>query len=42
MPDMANLADNLDLPDVEERIVDLIEAHRSSIVFANPGGWPSD
>ncbi|MCX2711063.1 ATP-dependent helicase [Mycolicibacterium sp. J2] len=35
VPDMANLADNSIWPDVEERIVDLIEAHRSSIVFAN-------
>ncbi|GAS91650.1 ATP-dependent helicase [Mycolicibacterium brisbanense] len=35
VPDMANLANNSIWPDVEERIVDLIEAHRSSIVFAN-------
>lgn len=35
VPDMANLADNSIWPDVEERIVDLIEAHQSSIVFAN-------
>jgi ATP-dependent helicase Lhr and Lhr-like helicase len=35
VPDMANLEDNTIWPDVEERIVDLIEAHRSSIVFAN-------
>ena len=33
--DMANLENNSIWPDVEERIVDLIEAHRSSIVFAN-------
>src|SRR5215217_5661621 len=35
VPDMANLENNSIWPDVEERIVDLIEAHRSSIVFAN-------
>ncbi len=35
VPDMANLDNNTIWPDVEERIVDLIEAHRSSIVFAN-------
>ncbi|MHA3023304.1 ATP-dependent helicase [Mycobacterium sp. BMJ-28] len=35
VPDMANLADNSIWPDVEERIVDLIESHQSSIVFAN-------
>ena len=35
VPDMANLEDNTIWPDVEERIVDLIEAHNSSIVFAN-------
>ncbi|MBI3224720.1 MAG: ATP-dependent helicase [Mycolicibacterium cosmeticum] len=35
VPDMANLTDNSIWPDVEERIVDLIETHRSSIVFAN-------
>ena len=35
VPDMANLEDNSIWPDVEERIVDLIEAHNSSIVFAN-------
>ncbi len=35
VPDMANLENNTIWPDVEERIVDLIEAHRSSIVFAN-------
>lgn len=35
VPDMANLDNNSIWPDVEERIVDLIEAHRSSIVFAN-------
>jgi ATP-dependent Lhr-like helicase len=35
VPDMANLENNSIWPDVEERIVDLIESHRSSIVFAN-------
>ena len=35
VPDMANLENNTIWPDVEERIVDLVEAHRSSIVFAN-------
>lgn len=35
VPDMANLDNNSIWPDVEERIVDLIEAHQSSIVFAN-------
>ncbi|MBB2991234.1 ATP-dependent Lhr-like helicase [Mycolicibacterium iranicum] len=35
VPDMANLEDNSIWPDVEERIVDLIEAHNSSIVFTN-------
>ncbi len=35
VPDMADLANNSIWPDVEEQIVDLIEAHRSSIVFAN-------
>ncbi|CAN5198090.1 ATP-dependent helicase [soil metagenome] len=35
VPDMANLENNTIWPDVEERIVDLIEAHRSTIVFAN-------
>jgi len=35
VPDMANLAEGSIWPDVEERIVDLIEAHNSSIVFAN-------
>ena len=35
IPDMANLDNNSIWPAVEERIVDLIEAHRSSIVFAN-------
>lgn len=33
--DMADLGSASIWPDVEERIVDLIEAHRSSIVFAN-------
>ena len=32
---MANLENNSIWPAVEERIVDLIETHRSSIVFAN-------
>jgi len=35
VPDMANMENNTIWPDVEARIVDLIEAHRSSIVFAN-------
>ncbi|MCT7660832.1 ATP-dependent helicase [Mycobacterium deserti] len=35
VPDMANLENNTIWPDVEERIVDLIEAHNSSIVFSN-------
>ena len=35
VPDMANLENNSIWPDVEQRIVDLIENHRSSIVFAN-------
>ncbi|MET0702210.1 MAG: ATP-dependent helicase [Mycobacterium sp.] len=35
VPDMANLENNTIWPDVEERIVDLIEAHQSTIVFAN-------
>ncbi|MGV0810283.1 ATP-dependent helicase [Mycolicibacterium setense] len=35
VPDMANLDNNSIWPDVEERIVDLIDAHQSSIVFAN-------
>src|SRR5258705_2734408 len=35
VPDMANLENNTIWPDVEARIVDLIGAHRSSIVFAN-------
>ncbi|MGB3484893.1 MAG: ATP-dependent helicase, partial [Mycobacterium sp.] len=35
VPDMANLENNSIWPAVEERIVDLIEAHRSSIVFTN-------
>jgi ATP-dependent helicase Lhr and Lhr-like helicase len=35
VPDMANLENNSIWPDVEERIVDLIESHHSSIVFAN-------
>ena len=35
VPDMANLENNTIWPDVENRIVDLIEAHTSTIVFAN-------
>mgnify|MGYP001951723009 CR=1 FL=1 len=35
VPDMANLENNTIWPAVEERIVDLIEAHKSSIVFTN-------
>ncbi|WP_264990692.1 ATP-dependent helicase, partial [Mycobacterium kiyosense] len=35
VPDMANLADNSIWPDVEARLVDLIESHNSTIVFAN-------
>jgi ATP-dependent helicase Lhr and Lhr-like helicase len=35
VPDMANLEDNTIWPDVEQRIADLIEAHHSTIVFAN-------
>lgn len=35
VPDMASPAEGTIWPQVEERIVDLIEAHRSSIVFAN-------
>ncbi|MDI3314784.1 MAG: ATP-dependent helicase [Mycobacterium sp.] len=35
VPDMANLANNTLWPDVEARLADLIEAHNSTIVFAN-------
>ena len=35
VPDMTNLTEGSIWPDVEERIVDLVEAHRSCIVFAN-------
>ncbi|MDT5136942.1 MAG: ATP-dependent helicase Lhr and Lhr-like helicase, partial [Mycobacterium sp.] len=35
VPDMANLANNSIWPDVEARLVDLIEEHNSTIVFAN-------
>ena len=35
VPDMANLENNTIWPDVEERVVDLIEEHDSTIVFAN-------
>lgn len=35
VPDMANLENNTIWPDVEEQIVDLIEAHASTIVFTN-------
>ena len=42
VPDMANLENNTIWPDVEERIVDLIEAHNSRSCSPIPGGWPSD
>ncbi|HZU45742.1 MAG TPA: DEAD/DEAH box helicase, partial [Mycobacterium sp.] len=35
VPDMANLANNTIWPDVEARLVELIESHNSTIVFAN-------
>jgi ATP-dependent helicase Lhr and Lhr-like helicase len=35
VPDMADLAGNSIWPDVEARLVDLIETHNSTIVFAN-------
>lgn len=35
VPDMANLANTTIWPDVENRLVDLIESHNSTIVFAN-------
>ena len=35
VPDMANLPNNSIWPDVEARLVDLIESHNSTIVFAN-------
>ena len=35
IPDMANLANNSIWPDVEARLVDLVESHNSTIVFAN-------
>ncbi len=35
VPDMTNLANNSIWPDVEARLVDLIESHNSTIVFAN-------
>jgi len=35
VPDMANLENNTIWPEVEQRIADLIEAHQSTIVFAN-------
>lgn len=35
VPDMANLENNTIWPDVEARIVDLIDANNSTIVFAN-------
>jgi ATP-dependent helicase Lhr and Lhr-like helicase len=35
VPDMTNLAENSIWPDVEARLVDLIESHNSTIVFAN-------
>ncbi len=35
VPDMADLANNTIWPDVEARLVDLVESHNSTIVFAN-------
>src|ERR1700674_2924905 len=35
VPDMANLTNNSIWPDVEARLVDLVETHNSTIVFAN-------
>ena len=35
VPDMANLVENSIWPDVEGRVVDLIESHNSTIVFTN-------
>ncbi|MGA7133655.1 MAG: DEAD/DEAH box helicase, partial [Mycobacterium sp.] len=35
VPDMANLANNSIWPDVEARLVELVETHNSTIVFAN-------
>ncbi len=35
VPDMTNLAENTIWPDVEAQLVDLVEAHNSTIVFAN-------
>ncbi|HEY7051501.1 MAG TPA: ATP-dependent helicase [Mycobacterium sp.] len=35
VPDMANLENNTIWPDVEQRIAELIDAHNSTIVFAN-------
>ena len=35
VPDMANLENNSIWPAVEDRLVDLIESHQSTIVFAN-------
>ena len=35
VPDMANLANTSIWPDVEARLVDLVESHNSTIVFAN-------
>jgi ATP-dependent helicase Lhr and Lhr-like helicase len=35
VPDMANLANSSIWPDVEGRLVDLVESHNSTIVFAN-------
>ena len=35
VPDMANLVENSIWPDVEGRVVDLIESHDSTIVFTN-------
>ena len=42
VPDMANLENNTIWPDVEERIVDLIEAHRSRSCSPTRGGSPND
>ena len=43
VPDMANLENNSIWPDVEERIVDLVEAHNSARSCSpTPAGSPSD
>ena len=41
VPDMANLENNTIWPDVENRIVDLIEAHTSRSCSPTPGAWPN-